>query len=197
MCLLAGTLMGHATEALLHTNLIAAEHAISDGTELSQMYQRVQRHAITLLALQAPVAQDLRVVVGSLQIAADAERMGELAQHIAALARRRHPAAVLPEAVRDHFDAMGHIAVDLAADAAHAVLARDPVRAAGIRADDHAMNNLHHSLFGVLMDSSWTHGVSMAVDVTLLGRFYERFADHAVAIGDHVIFETSGRHDRP
>jgi hypothetical protein len=56
-----------------------------------------------------------------------------------------------------------------------------------------AMDELHGHLFIVLMDREWKHSVEAAVDVTLLGRFYERFADHAVEIGRRVIFQTIGR----
>jgi phosphate transport system protein len=73
------------------------------------------------------------------------------------------------------------------------VLSRDPEKAARIRDEDDAMDDLHRHLFSVLMDREWKHGVAAAVDVTLLGRFYERFADHAVEVARRVIFQATGR----
>ena len=87
---------------------------------------------------------------------------------------------------------MGTIAVDLGNSAQEVVLSRDPAQAARISRDDDAMDDLHKHLFTVLMDKEWKHGVAAAVDVTLLGRFYERFADHAVEIGRRVVFEVTG-----
>ena len=139
---------------------------------------------------------DLRAIVTSLQNIADVERMGGLALHVAKIARRRHPAHVLPEEVNGYFAEMGRLAVKLGSTAQEVVLSRDPRRAAQIRQEDDAMDELHRHLFGVLMDPEWKHGVAVAVDVTLLGRFYERFADHTVAIGRRVIFHATGPNHR-
>jgi phosphate transport system protein len=69
---------------------------------------------------------------------------------------------------------------------------RDPRQAAQIRHDDDAMDDMHERLLLTLMDRQWDHDVQCAVDVALLGRFYERFADHAVQIGRRVIFQATG-----
>jgi phosphate transport system protein len=192
MCRLAGVAMERATEALLHADLIIAETVISDHERLAQMQTDAEEAAFVLLALQAPVAADLRTVVGSMQNVADAERMGGLARHVAQVVRRRHPDPALPAEVDGYFAEMGKIAVDLGKCANDVVLSRDPERAAQISRDDEAMNELHQHLFTLLMETNWTHGVASAVDVALLGRFYERFADHAVEIGRRVIFQVTG-----
>ena len=147
-----------------------------------------------LLALQAPVAGDLRSIVGSIQIVADIDRMGALALHVAKIARRRHPQHALPEEVNGYFSEMGRVAVELGNSAQEVLLSRDPEKAARIREEDDAMDDLHRHLFTVLMDREWKHGVAAAVDVTLLGRFYERFADHAVEVARRVIFQVTGEH---
>jgi phosphate transport system protein len=193
MCGLAGLAMGRATQALLHADLAMAEQVISDHDELVRMQTRAAEAAFALLALQAPVAGDLRLVFGSFQNVADAERMGALALHVAKIARRRHPNPALPEEVKGYFAEMGRIAVDLGNSAKDVVLSRDPKQAAQISKKDDAMDQLHQQLFSVLMDNEWKHGVAAAVDVTLLGRFYERFADHAVEIGRRVVFEAKGK----
>lgn len=106
----------------------------------------------------------------------------------------RSPDAVTPpEEVIGCFAEMGRIAVELGNSAKDAVLTGDPYQAAQIRHEDDAMDELHRHLFTVLMDRDWKHDVAAAVDLTLLGRFYERFADHAVQVGRRVVFRVTGR----
>lgn len=197
MCGLAGLAMDRATRSLLEADLSMAEQVITDHDRISGMQTRAEETAFVLLALQSPVAGDLRLVVGSLQNVADAERMGGLALHVAKIARRRHPNHVLPDEVRSHFAEMGRIAVELGNSAKDVVLSRDPQQAADISREDDTMDQLHQQLFNVLMDTDWEHGVATAVDITLLGRFYERFADHAVEIGRRVVFEATGETAEP
>jgi phosphate transport system protein len=193
MCGLAGVAMERATHALLQADLVAAEQVINDHEQLAAMSSRAVENAFVLLALQQPVAGELRAIVSSIQIAADLERMGGLAVHVAKITRRRHPEHALPEQVNGHFAEMGRIAVELGNATKEVVLSRDPRRAAQIRHDDDAMDDLHRQLFSVLMDRGWKHGVAAAIDITLLGRFYERFADHAVQIARRVIFQATGK----
>ena len=192
MCGLAGTAMERATQALLQADLALAEQVITDHEQISAMSIRAEETAFVLLALQAPVAGDLRAIVSSIQIVADVDRMGALALHVAKIARRRHPQHALPEEVNGYFAEMGRVAVELGQSAREVLLTRDPEKAARIRDEDDAMDDLHRHLFTVLMDRDWRHGVAAAVDVTLLGRFYERFADHAVEIARRVIFQVTG-----
>ena len=192
MCGLAGIAMERATQALLQADLPLAEQVITDHDQIATLSARAEEDAFVLLALQAPVAGDLRAVVSSIQIVADVDRMGALALHVAKIARRRHPQPALPEEVNGYFAEMGRVAVDLGHSAQEALLTKDPEKAARIREDDDAMDDLHRHLFTVLMDRDWKHGVAAAVDVTLLGRFYERFADHAVEVARRVIFQVTG-----
>ncbi len=193
MCRLAGVAMERATQALLQADLVLAEQVIGDHEQIMASSARAEETAFVLLALQAPVAGDLRAIVSSIQIVADVERMGALALHVAKIARRRHPQHALPEEVNGYFAEMGRLAVDLADSARDVLLSRDPDKAREIREDDDAMDDLHRHLFTVMMDREWRHGVAAAVDVTLLGRFYERFADHAVEISRRVIFQVTGQ----
>ena len=193
MCQMAGVAMERATQALLQADLVLAEQVIGDHEKILATSARAEETAFVLLALQAPVAGDLRSCVSSIQIVADVERMGALALHVAKIARRRHPQHTLPEQVNGYFAEMGRVAVDLATSAHDVLLSRDPEKASRIREDDDAMDDLHRHLFSVMMDREWKHGVAAAVDVTLLGRFYERFADHAVEISRRVIFQVTGQ----
>jgi phosphate transport system protein len=192
MCGGAGQAMQDATEALLGADAALAERVIGGHDEMMSSVVRAEQDAFTLLALQAPVATDLRVVVASLRNVADADRMGALAKHVAKIVRRRHPAHAIPEDVNSFFAEMGRIAVDLGNTTKDVVLSGDPRKAAELDHDDDAMDDLHRQLFGLLMDPEWKYGVAAAVDVTLLGRYYERFADHAVEIGRRVIFQATG-----
>jgi phosphate transport system protein len=189
---LAGSAMERATQSLLQADLTLAEQVISEYDRIAEMITLAEEKAFALLALQAPVAGDLRQVVSAIQIVSDVNRMGVLALHVAKVARRRHPDHALPEAVNGYFAEMGRIAVSMGAAAQEVLETRDPQRAAQLKQDDEAMDDLHRHLFTLLMDRDWKYGVAAAVDVTLLGRFYERFADHSVEIGRRVIFLVTG-----
>jgi phosphate transport system protein len=190
---LSGAAMEKATEALLNADLDGAEEVISSYDHIAELSQYAEERAFALLALQAPVAGDLRAVVSGIQIVADVERMGALALHVAKIARRRHPNRAVPVDVECYFADMGHIAVALGAAVEEILRTHDPLRAARLNDEDEAMDDIHRHLFTLLMDQHWVHGVEAAVDVTLLSRFYERFADHAVAVGRRVVFLSTGR----
>ena len=193
MCGLAGVAMERATQALLQADLVLAEQVITDHEQIATMSAKAEESAFVLLALQAPVAGDLRAIVSSIQNVADVDRMGALALHVAKIARRRHPQHALPEEVNGYFAEMGRVAVELGTSAQEVLVSRDLEKAARVREEDDAMDDLHRHLFTVLMDREWKHGVTAAVDVTLLSRFYERFADHAVELANRVIFQVTGK----
>jgi phosphate transport system protein len=135
--------------------------------------------------------------VSGLHAAIGIERMGDLAEHIAAIARRRHPHLVMPATVAPYVAEMGRVGSSLARKAAEVIQTRDLTRAGQLEADDDAMDDLHRHLFTVLTDPSWDHGVAAAVDITLIGRFYERYADHAVALARRVVYIVTGRMPSP
>ncbi|NKY53114.1 phosphate signaling complex protein PhoU [Nocardia vermiculata] len=189
---LAGAAMDRATQSLLEADIALAEQVITEYDRIAEMIGQAEEKAFALLALQAPVAGDLRQVISAIQIVSDVNRMGVLALHVAKVARRRHPNHALPESVNGYFAEMGRIAVNMGAAAKEVLETRDPERAAQLNEDDEAMDDLHRHLFSLLMDREWKYGVAAAVDVTLLGRYYERFADHAVEIGRRVVFLVTG-----
>lgn len=191
-CGLAGQAMKCATAALLQADLELAEDVFTQHDHIVLLAGKAEADAFVLLARQAPVAGDLRAVVAALKNVADVDRMASLALHVAKTARRRHPGCALPADVRPVFTEMGGIAVSISASTKRVLLSGDPGQAAQLGRDDDAMNQLHQNLFVVLADEGWGHGTATAVDVTLLGRFYERFADHAVQIGRRVIYQATG-----
>jgi phosphate transport system protein len=146
ICGLAGAAMGRATQALLQADLALAEDVITDHEQIVAMSTRAEESAISLLALQQPVAGELRSIVGGLQIAADVDRMGALAMHVAKITRRRHPQHVLPEEVKDCFSEMGRVAVKLGNTAQQVLLTHDAEKAARLRKEDDTMDKLHRDL---------------------------------------------------
>ena len=181
-----------ATRALLTADRQAAETVIEQDARIDALYRQVEERVCDVLARQAPVASDLRAMITALHVAADLERMGDLADHVAKTALRRHPSPAVPAELRPVFTDMAGIA-DRMAEKIAAVLARpDADLAAELDRDDDAMDELHKGLFGVLLGADWPYGVETAIDATLLGRFYERFADHAVNSAEHVVYLITG-----
>ncbi|MEV6830959.1 phosphate signaling complex protein PhoU [Amycolatopsis sp. NPDC051102] len=185
--------MERATRALLEADLSLAEQVISDDSKVDDARAQCEEQAYALLALQAPVATDLRTVLAAIHAAESLERMGDLALHVAKAARRRHPEPVLPDAVRPYFAEMGEMAVKLARQTEQVIKSKDVEAAKSLESDDDQVDDIHRHLFTVLMDREWPHGVAAAVDVTLLGRFYERYADHAVSVAKRMIFVVTGK----
>jgi phosphate transport system protein len=193
MCTMVADAMELATKALLDADLAIAEQVISDDAKVDEARSVCEEQAYALLALQAPVATDLRTVLAAIHAAESLERMGDLALHVAKAARRRHPQPVLPDSVKPYFAEMGRVALLLAHKAEQVIHTKDIDQARALEDADDEMDDLHRHLFTVIMDKDWPHGVASAVDVTLLGRFYERFADHAVSVAKRVVFVVTGR----
>lgn len=192
MCGLAGEAMRRATDALLEGDLDAAEQVIEGHERMMAMRARAEREAFALLALQQPVAGDLRAIFSAIQVIADTERMGALAVHVAKIARREYPKRVLPDDARACFADMAEVAIALADSAKEVLISHDTQQAARLRDQDDAMDELYARLFGLLLGRQWKDSIPVAVDAALLGRFYERFADHAVEVGRRVVFMVSG-----
>jgi phosphate transport system protein len=184
--------MKRATTALLDANAVVGEGVISGDTVVNQLHHQVEDKVLGLLARQAPVASDLRLVVAALHTAWDIERMGDLAKHVAKTALRRHPARAVPDDLVDVFREMSVVADRIAGKISKVLARPDVTTAAELAADDDAMDDLHKGLFVVLLGSAWKDGVEAAVDGALLGRFYERYADHAVNAGRHIYFFLTG-----
>jgi phosphate transport system protein len=192
MCEIAATSAADATAAVVDTDAAAARRVRSQLSRLDELNEQVDRRAFSVLARHAPVAHDLRLVMTAFGIAANADRMGALANNIAGIGTRARTGVAVPATTLGLFADMGRHAVDLAERAQRAVIAGDTVEAARIQQGDAAMNDLNRELLTTVLDERWSDGVAAATDVALLGRFYERFADHAVDIARKVIFQASG-----
>ncbi|HEV3173891.1 MAG TPA: phosphate signaling complex protein PhoU [Actinocrinis sp.] len=192
---LVGTAMSRATSALLDADLQVAESVISADDAVDALQRALDARALDLLARQQPVAGDLRTIITSLRMSADLERMGDLARHIAKVARLRYPESAVPEVLRDTIAEMGRIAVELARKAGEVIDGRDVDLARGLPDEDDAMDQLHRQLFGDLLDKKTEYSTETAIDVTLIGRYYERYADHAVSVARRLIFLVTGEQD--
>ncbi len=184
--------MKRATNALLNADAGVAEGVVAGDTVVNQLHKEVEEKVYALLARQAPVASDLRLVVTALHIASDIERMGDLAKHVAKTALRRHPARAVPDELTGIIGDMANVADRIAGKISKVLASPDAARAAELETDDDAMDELHKGLFVVLLGAAWKHGVESAIDGALLGRFYERYADHAVNAGHHMYFFVTG-----
>lgn len=189
---LAGSAINRATTALLEADLQAAEAVIGGDAAIDQLYADTEARAFDLLARQQPVASDLRVIITSLRMVADIERMGDLALHIAKVARRRYPASAIPPELHATVLEMGQVAQRICTKCSSVIAGRDLKVAAELERDDDVMDDLHRRLFAVLLDPHWKGGIEGAIDVTLCGRYYERFCDHAVSVAQRVIFLVTG-----
>jgi phosphate transport system protein len=193
----AGQLMTDASTALQHCDLALAEQVITGDDEMTVLHEDMEQRCITLLALQAPVAIDLRTVIAAIHAVGDLKRMCHLAQHIAKIVRLKHPNQTIPVPVLPVCARMGQLAGQLAADAAAAIECRDPFSGNRLAAADDEVDALRRQLFRILFAEDWSHGVEAAVDTALIGRYYERFADHAVTIAEQVDYLTTGHRLEP
>ncbi len=192
---LVGSAMSRATTALLDADLKLAESVIANDEAVDALYRDTEARAFDLLARQQPVASDLRVLVTSLRMVADLERMGDNAVHVAKIARRRYPSSAVPPTLRSTVLQMGHAAEEIVAKAGSVIASRDIQMAAELEKDDDVMDELHRQLFRSILDDRWAEGIEPAIDITLAGRYYERFADHAVSVARRVVYLVTG--ERP
>lgn len=192
---LAASAMGRATTALLDADIQLADSVIAADAEIDARRAQLDLLSFDLLALQQPVATDLRVIVTSMRMSSDIERMGDLARHVAKVARLRYPASAVPAELRSTILQMGQVAQQIVEKAGSVIAARDVEAAHQIERDDDAMDDLHRELISLVSDGSWRHGTEAAVDMTLLARYYERFADHAVSVAHRVIWLVTGEFD--
>ena len=189
---LVGTAIATATNALLTDDLTKAEQVISNDDEIDRLNSEVEALCFRAAALDAPMATDLRLVMGGIRMATSLERMGDLAVHIAKQVRLRYPNSSIPADLQSTFQEMGDAASKIVAEAGRVIQSRDTTLADKMKQYDDTLDRLHRDLFTAVLSDSWSHGVEAAIDVTLLSRFYERFGDHAVSLARRVIYIVTG-----
>ncbi len=192
MCDTVTAIMKKASVGLAERNLQAAEEALSLTDELDEIRTRSNARAVELLALEGPVARDLRQVVSSIYVVEDFDRMGVLAKHVAKTARRRHPDLAVPQEYLGFFTEMARLCIEMIGKVREILLQPDADVAMILEQDDDAMDDLHSHLMAVLTSKDWRYSTREAVDMALMARFYERFADHCVNVSAQIVFLITG-----
>jgi phosphate transport system protein len=190
-----GSAMSKATTSLLDADVALADLVIEGDERIDAVRESIEQRCFTLLARQQPVATDLRTITAAMRIVSDLERMGDLAVHVAKLARMRFPDHAVPQEVRPIFLEAGHVAESLVTKTATVIAKLDVDDAVRLEAEDDLMDQLHRQLFRELLSKDWPHGMESAIDITLLGRYYERFADHAVSVARRVFYLVTGERE--
>jgi phosphate transport system protein len=184
--------VNQATKALLDADAEVAEQVITEDEEIDSARERIEDRCFELLALQQPVAGDLRMLVAALRMVADLERMGDLSVHVAKVARLRVPDVAVPGEMRPTIERMATVAEEMVGNAAEIIAERDVDAAYELEKEDEEMDQLRRSSFRQMLGDDWAHGVEPAVDIALLGRYYERIADHAVSMARRVVYLVTG-----
>jgi phosphate transport system protein len=182
----------NATRAFNESNVALAESVIEDDDKIDLAAVELDELAINILARQQPVARDLRIVVSALRISASLERMGDMAEHIAQLARYRYPDKVIAKGLRSTFKDLGALDVKIAGMLVELLTTEDLTIAERIRDEDDKVDALHLSVFDKVLGETWKGAAVDTVDATLASRYHERFADHAVSIAKKVQYLATG-----
>lgn len=192
ICDAVQTAVRRATRALLTGDAALAEQVIDADLEIDRARERVEDSAFLMLSLQQPVASDLRTVVAALRMVGELERMGDLSVHIAKVARLRVPHLAVPADVQPTIERMAQVAEEMASRVSRIIRERSVEDARTLVDADEEMDQLRRTSFADLLSADWAHGVEAAVDIALLGRYYERIADHAVSVANRVVFVVTG-----
>lgn len=192
---LVATSIEQATTAFNDSQVSLAEEVIANDRQIDELASALDEHAIQILARQAPVAKDLRIVVSALRISANLERMGDMSSHIAQLTRYRFPDKVIPKALRPTFRTMGELDVKIAQTIVQLLATEDLRLAEKIRDFDDEVDELHLTVFDTVLGEKWKGEATATVDATLASRYHERFADHAVSIAKKVNYLATGDWD--
>ena len=192
MAHLVGEAVSEGTAALLEGDALRAEQVISSDAEIDALRIKLEERSFELLSLQNPVAGDLRMLVASLRMVSEFERMGDLAVHIAKIARLRVPEVAVPDQVVPMIARMAAVAEVMIGKVEHIIAHSDVAAAVELEEADQEMDKLRRNSFRELLGSDWKHGVEPAVDIALLGRYYERIADHAVSLARRVVYLVTG-----
>ena len=181
-----------STAALLNADGPLAESVIAGDKVIDDTTEEIEERALLLLATQQPVATDLRQLIATLRMLTDLQRMGDLAVHVAKVARLRMPDVAVPANLQPTIMAMASVADQMVHAASRIVANRDVDAAARLEDTDDEMDRLRKELFRALLGGTWDHGIEPAIDLALLGRYYERIGDHAVSMARRVVYLVTG-----
>lgn len=187
------SVMSHATAALLEQSLDDAETALTQADDIGEIRRRCEDRSTRLLALENPVASELRRIITSIYIVENFNRMGALARNIALLARQRHPAPVFPAALNGYVAELARLVYELG-ETVHSLLVNpDADVAVALHDFDEGVDDLKAYLFSLVTDRDWEYSTREAVDLAVLVRYFERYADRCVDIGARLVYLITGK----
>ena len=181
--------LGGATDALLAGDRQAARDLVARDQLLDTVYVDVEKVVQRQFALQGPMASDLRFLLSVLRIVPELERSGDLAEHIAQCAVRGITSELTPR-LRGLIQQMGRVGVSLWQDCARVFDEREAGAAERLRDLDDELDDLHVTFIAELATGKLS--VPVAIELALVGRFYERLGDHAVNIAARVDYLATG-----
>ncbi|MGJ0202725.1 phosphate signaling complex protein PhoU [Leucobacter sp. gxy201] len=185
----------NATAAFSNSDAALAETVIDSGDEIERLTDELDRQTIDILALQQPVASDLRLMVGALRMSGSLERMADLAQHIAQLARYRYPESAIPKGLKKTFVRMGALDVEMAQKIVELLRTQEEHVIDEVRDLDDSLDELHAKVFEKVLSDKVIDNPTGAVDATLASRYHERFGDHAVSVAKQMKYFLRGSID--
>lgn len=181
-----------STQAFATANLQAAQEVIAADARIDFLQNDLDERAIDVLALQGPVASDLRMIVGSLRMSASLERMGDLARHISQLTRLRFPQQVIPVSLTATFAELAQLDILISEKVTELLDSRDLELVSDIMAAKAQISKLHRTVFQAMAAPEWQETAATTVDVTLASRYFERFGDHGVSVARKVSYLVTG-----
>ena len=191
---LAETAISDSMRALVQRDSETAIRVVQEDSRIDAIEAEVERAAVQLIALRAPMADDLREVIAALKIASVVERIGDYAKNIA---KRVHvieesptiePLSLLPE--------MGRIAGEMVHNVLDAFAARDAHKAVLVCERDRAVDDFYNSIFRTLLTHMMenTHNITPATHLLFVAKNLERIGDHATNVAEMVYFAATGQH---
>lgn len=186
-------LIPRVTAILLQQDLEGAEYVLRADDEIDARAIDVEEQALQLLALQAPVAGDLRNLAAALKLAPEIERSADLCGNLCKAARRIYGHALDPK-LRGIIQRMSDQAHKEYKAVIEAYIAGDETAAAAIPDMDEYLDDLHRQLIQQIFESHAAGSIDLqvAVQMAMVARFYERLGDHAVNISQRVLYVTTG-----
>ena len=188
-----GDAVARATNALLKYDLLEAQQIIDDDERIDAVALEIEEKCQRLLALQQPMAGDLRQILAAMWINAELERTGGLACNICKSTRRMFPAE-LPPMLRGLIAEMSEEAIRLIRLAVDSYSEGDAALAAALHDIDDRLDHLHRIFVRTVLERSRVEDLDVqpAMQLALIARYYERIGDHAVNVGDRVRYTVSG-----
>src|SRR5699024_2854452 len=197
MATLVNRAMKQARVAMESQDLGLAETVITQDARIDYLQHALDERSIELLLLQSPVATDLRVLISALRVSSSMERMGDLARHVSALTRLRHPDPLIPEPSQVEVQEMAELTVQIGERLEQLMTNYDLTHGREIVKLNNEIDLLHTRIMTCVRDDEWKIDARQSQDLTLLVMRLERFGDHAVSISRKIAYLVTGEWEPP